>query len=659
MQNNKITKQLQTKVSTLIICIVIISAAFNLIESSNQIYTISEARIYSNSVEASAKFEAFLTEKIVFFETLGREIHNNNLTDDLDHLMYYFKDLAEDTANISSIWIATFPEKGWAQSKLSFPDDDYVIEDRPWYQSALTSTELVITEPYVNSYGNLVIAFTKQIMRDGEMYAILNMDIYLDTLQEIIGSLETEEGLYSFVINDEQNILIHPNDTYSPTADSFVNLHNVNADFNSVLNGQPSTVGISTNYEGEKNYSMYTTVQSTGWTVISSYPTKYTNNMLFLNLVRTVVIIFVGLALNFWALQQFSKKFLSPIEQVATALEEISKGNLSYDISTISNNSQEINSLVTSLQCLSQELIGYIKEISMILHSYSEGDFSIKPTQIYVGDFNTISVSLNEISTKLSSLLCNTVNTSKELSLLVDAIDESATDLSNSNKNKSAVLETFKNNAQKSSIGIKTEIVQSLNSINESFETVTKMTQRADNSKSLSTDMIDAMTEISNSTNDIQDVIKQIEDIAEQTNLLALNATIESARAGEAGKGFAVVATEVRALSVRTSEIVQDVYKIIQHNLSSIKNGEQIINATSTVLEGLIDTSLHTVKLSENIQVQALKHCEALDNLVTNTNELSGEIENSLQIANNNLNISKKLADQTHILEEQLKKISK
>ena len=65
------------------------------------------------------------------------------------------------------------------------------------------------------------------------------------------------------------------------------------------------------------------------------------------------------------------------------------------------------------------------------------------------------------------------------------------------------------------------------------------------------------MSRLTDTVQEIGEVVNLIRDIAGQTNLLALNATIEAARAGEAGRGFAVVASEVKSLAIQTEKATE------------------------------------------------------------------------------------------------------
>jgi methyl-accepting chemotaxis protein len=70
-----------------------------------------------------------------------------------------------------------------------------------------------------------------------------------------------------------------------------------------------------------------------------------------------------------------------------------------------------------------------------------------------------------------------------------------------------------------------------------------------------------SITQLSDLTKSIDQIMSFVDDISEKTNLLSLNAAIEAARAGEAGKGFAVVASEIRKLAEQSKASTVNVKK--------------------------------------------------------------------------------------------------
>ncbi|ONI44384.1 hypothetical protein AN641_07420 [Candidatus Epulonipiscioides gigas] len=647
--------RIRKMVNYLMLGLITINSIIKVSELSNVAIDNAHNNVNQLLSRSISDFNGWIENKLIFIQTLSTTLEVTKSYINHDELQHELANLEEVLVDLEAVYFAT-PDKKIIHSDYWEAPPDYDPTSREWYIKALTTDTFYMTEPYVDATtGELVVSFSDAIRdENNQVVGVLGMDIYLTTLHDIIKNISNEDGLYSLIVNNNYEILVHIDDDLLPQKDGTTTSlsNNSKSDYKELFSSQANTIVKAVTTSGEKVYSSYSILPYTDWKVITNYPTKYTTNIIITEIIIALITTIGSLIISLLFILKFVKKYINPIDQVVNALTQLSQGNLSTNSSEIVKNSTELESLTNSLTAVSTSLSGYIREISDVLSSYAKGDFRVQPQQHYIGDYNTIKNSLIDIANSLKTVLSGTTLSANEVSDAADNISQSATQLADITFSQTELVSKFKENTNH----IATDIISNLEEIDHSYNNILKMSTKANDSKAVSNDMVEAMQLISNSTKEILHIIKQIEDIASQTNLLALNASIEAARAGEAGRGFTIVAGEIRTLSSDTAEIVQTIYEIINTNLASIEKGEKMVALTTEVLDDIIISSTESAATSKGIRDHALQQRDALQQIISDTDMLSRDISKNAAISQENVAISQELASQANMLKSQMEK---
>lgn len=158
-------------------------------------------------------------------------------------------------------------------------------------------------------------------------------------------------------------------------------------------------------------------------------------------------------------------------------------------------------------------------------------------------------------------------------------------------------------------------LAQTANSVEQLTRTVQHNAQSAEQARQLASSaaetvqrgsqevgrVITTMSDISQQSQKMSEIISVIEGIAFQTNILALNAAVEAARAGEQGRGFAVVASEVRNLAQRSAGAAKEIKELIENSVSKVAQGGQVVSAAGLTMEQILKSVQSLAELMQGI----------------------------------------------------------
>ena len=210
------------------------------------------------------------------------------------------------------------------------------------------------------------------------------------------------------------------------------------------------------------------------------------------------------------------------------------------------------------------------------------------------------------------------------------------------------------------------ETAATLEEITSTIKQTADNSQRASELSSLTVEMAEdgrqaseratfAMTDISESSRKIADIVGLVEDIAFQTNILAINAAIEAAKAGDQGKGFAVVAIEVRDLAQRSAEATKEIKELINTSLQKVENGDKIVRHNSVKLNEISARVKQVADILGEITVAAKEQFAAVEQINTAVTQLDSVTQQNASLVQEVASSSANLATESNVMGDLIK----
>ncbi len=622
-------------------------------------YTSSiKSDLYHTVAAESAKMDTWFTKHTTIAEDFAKTAVEQQFHG--EELQIHMLDVVHTTsASIMNGYLAWETDTVGMVCSVYPVADNYVAQERGWYQSAKSTRATIITDPYIDAItGKIVITVASPLLSGNEVLGVCGLDIEIGELVSVCQELKADEGGYAVLVDGSDNIVAHAeNQDYSHRllddgkTEKVTKLVDIAPIYSEVLAASGSTNVVSgKGYDGSMRYFPVVPVGSTGWKVL--YAADYNeamsrlNDIIILAVIVSLAAIFGG-GLFFWL--KFTKR-LKPLSAIENIVTDMSNGVLEHNYPESAND--EIGTICGALMRTNKSLKSYIDGIEKILSDMSDGRFVYDSSLTFVGEFTAMEQSIRHICGAMNSTFAELNTVFEQISGGSRSVSVGAAQLARAvNDETKLIVEVSENLGD-----INNRVSQSAENAFNVKEKALKAADTVSAGNEKMQELVNIMDSISRSADEIVKINSTIEDIAFQTNILALNASIEAARAGAAGKGFAVVAEEVRNLAAKSGEASKITAELIENTLKAIGSGTEAANSTAEMLDEIVrETSLISGSVSEIADVSE-EQKTMLSEISAKLGEVEAIIEKTDSAAQNSAAASEELDSQVALLKKHLER---
>ena len=356
------------------------------------------------------------------------------------------------------------------------------------------------------------------------------------------------------------------------------------------------------------------------------------------------------LIISFSISARFGRFIARGIAEPVSALEQrlvtFEQGDLTTEFPKVDSD-DEVGEMAKMAANMSQSLKLIIEDIDYCLAEMSSGNYAV--TSMHpdknVGEYAGIITALRQMNNQMNDTLSQINDASNQVSAgsgnlaqAAQALAEGATDQSASVQELQATIANIAEGVSKTS-----------QNTDASYQQASMYADEADNSRGEMESMMNAMNRINETSQNIGNIISEIES---QTNLLSLNASIEAARAGEAGKGFAVVADQIRKLAEQSTQSAVDTRQLIESSLAEVEAGNRAAQRASKSIESIISGIKAIAQSSQELSEISKEQSSAMLQIEQGINQISEVVQSNSATAEETSATSQELSAQATTMNE-------
>ncbi len=343
-----------------------------------------------------------------------------------------------------------------------------------------------------------------------------------------------------------------------------------------------------------------------------------------------------------------TRNITSGISKAVTCMNSIAaEGDLNQSVSKSDMERQdEIGSLMRSVH----EILETFRSVESLARELADGNWQ---AEVRIrGTKDAMNINLASMLDQINEALMEIHKSINQVSTGAGEVASASHALSNGTQTSAASVEEISASMHE----ISSQTSTNASNASEAQGIAQAASQAAAEGQKAMKDMVNAMSRITDHSQEIQRVIKVIDDIAFQTNLLALNAAVEAARAGAHGKGFAVVAEEVRNLAARSSKAANETTDLISRSGEEIRSGGAVAVRTSETLNAIVGQIEKTSNLVSEIAVASKEQAEGVKQITIGLQQIDSVTQQNTASAEESASASNEMS---HMAQRLQKLISK